>query len=111
MERMDFLTNPETWVETAILSKWALEEAWLSCMDVLENGYKKSRITALEKVKLDEMYTSFFQQAFYSAVKTKEDLCKLVQDTRKMLIMLKELDLDSWIRFMRDHTQADSTAI
>lgn len=111
MERMDFLTNRETWVEIAILSKWAMHEAWLSCMAVLENSYKKRKITALEKIKLDEMYTSFFQQVFYDAVKTKEDLCKLVQNTRKMLIMLKELDYDSWIRIMSDDTQADPAAI
>lgn len=100
MQGIGFLSDQSTWVETAIVAKWALHEAWLYCMDVLEKRLKLQQISAEEKMKLDEMYTSFFYQAFYAAVKTKADIEKLLQNSRKMLSMLKKLDHDTWTRFI-----------
>jgi hypothetical protein len=56
--------------------------------------------SAEEKMKLDQMYTAFFHQAFYAPVKTKADVDKLVRNSRKMLFMLKSLDQDFWARFI-----------
>jgi hypothetical protein len=100
MQGIGLLADQSTWVDTAIVAKWALHEAWLYCVEVLEKRLKDGQISAEEKMKLDEMYTAFFHQAFYAAVKTKADFDKLVRNCRKMLSMLKNLDQDTWARFI-----------
>jgi len=104
MEQSGIAAFPATWVETAIVAKWTLQEAWLCCMDVLENGHKSKRITRMEKIKLEAMYTAFYQQGFYGPVKSQQDAEKLLQYAKKMLSMLKELDPDSWFRLICNDT-------
>ncbi len=100
MQGIGLPSDQATLVETAIVAKWSLHEAWLYCIEVLDQRLKDRQIPAQEKKKLEEMYTAFFQQAFYTQVKTKTDIVKLVQNSRKMLSMLKNLDQDTWARFM-----------
>ena len=100
MQNTGFSIAPDAWVETAIVAKWALNEAWLYCIEVLDHRLKYRQITVEEKRKIEEMYTAFFQQAFYTAVKTKADVDRLVKNTRKMLSMLKKLDETAWTGFM-----------
>jgi hypothetical protein len=104
MEQTGIAACPATWVETAIVAKWTLQEAWLCCMDVLENGHKNKRITRIEKMKLEAMYTAFYQQGFYGSAKSQQDADKLLQYAKNMLSMLKELDPDSWFRLICDDT-------
>jgi len=80
----------DNWIETAIVAKWTLNEAWLNCVEVLDQRLKYQQLLISEKMKMEEMYTAFFQQAFYSEVKTKADIHMLVKNTRKMLSMLKK---------------------
>ncbi len=100
MQRMSFPIERETWVETAIVAKWVLQEAWFYCIEVLDQRYKNRQVTALEKSKQEQMYTTFFHQAFYAPANTKPDIDKLVKNARKMLSILKKLDHDAWVRFM-----------
>ena len=100
MQGISLPSDQATWVETAIVAKWSLQEAWHYCIEVLDQRLKDRQIAAQEKKKLEEMYTAFFQQAFYTQVKTKTDIVMLVQNSRKMLSMLKKLDQDTWTRFM-----------
>jgi hypothetical protein len=103
MHGIDFRLASETWVETAIVAKWALYEAWHYCVEVLDQRLKYQLIPVEEKMKMEEMYTSFFHQAFYAEVKTKADIEMLVKNARKMLSMLKKLDETIWAKFMVDN--------
>jgi hypothetical protein len=106
MKQSGIVAYSNTWVEAAIIAKWTLQEAWLCCMDVLENGYKHRRITRTEKIKLEEMYTAFYQQGFYGPARSKQDADKLLQYAKNMLSMLKELDHDSWFRLVCNDTSS-----
>lgn len=83
-------------VEVAIVAKWALQEAWLTCLDILDQRYNDQLLSKEKKAKLQAMYTSFFSQAFYTAVKTRSDIDELVRNSKKMLHMLRELDRSAW---------------
>ena len=89
-------------VEVAILAKWLLNEAYICYKDVLANRVSVLLITKERKLKLEEMHTAFYLQAFYSNVQTTGDVKHLLQNLRKMLSMLKELDEITWHRFMSE---------
>ena len=90
----------DTHVEIAIVAKWTLHEAWLSCMEILDQRYKNQQLSFHEKLKLQGMYTSFFSQVFYSGIKTRSDFDELIKNSKKMLSLLKELDPVAWSRLM-----------
>ncbi|WP_276503194.1 hypothetical protein [Terrimonas pollutisoli] len=90
-------------VELAILAKWLLHETWLCSMQVLEHRLSAHSITSERKTKLQEMHTAFFYQAFYSPVLTTSDIDHLLQNSRKMLFMLRELDANAWSRFVMEN--------
>ncbi len=83
-------------VEVAIVAKWALQEAWLTCLDIIDQRYKDELLSKSKKAKLQAMYTSFFSQAFYTSVKTRADIDELVRNSKRMLHMLRELDRRAW---------------
>jgi hypothetical protein len=83
-------------VELAIVAKWTLQEAWLACIDTLDRKLRDQLLSPEKKDRLQAMYTAFFSQAFYSAVKTRSDIDELVKNSRKMLLMLKDLDKTAW---------------
>ena len=90
-------------VELAILSKWLIQETWFSIIQVLKQRLSNQQITLDKKGKLEKMYSDFYRQAFYSPVLIKADTNRVLQDARKMLSMLKELDENAWITFMLHH--------
>ena len=90
-------------VELAILAKWLLQETWLSIIEVLKQRLSNQQITIDKKGKLEKMYSDFYRQAFYAPVHTKADVSRVLQDARKLLCMLKELDENAWIAFMLRH--------
>jgi hypothetical protein len=90
-------------VELAILSKWLIQETWFSISQVLKQRLSNHQITLEKKGKLEKMYSDFYRQAFYSPVLIKADTNRVLQDARKMLSMLKELDENAWITFMLHH--------
>jgi len=90
-------------VELAILSKWVIQETWYSIIQVLKQRLSNQQITLDKKGKLEKMYSDFYRQAFYAPVLIKDDVSRVLQDARKMLSMLKELDENAWITFMLHH--------
>ena len=93
-------TNP---IELAILAKWLLHETWLCSIDLLDQRFSTHLISHDRKIKLQEMYTSFFYQAFYEPIHTIADINQLLQNLRKMLSLLKELDANAWCRFTMEN--------
>ena len=83
-------------VESAIVAKWALQEAWLTCLDIIDQRYKDGLVSKDKKAKLQAMYTAFFSQAFYTSIKTRSDIDELVKNSKKMLRMLRDLDKMAW---------------
>jgi hypothetical protein len=90
-------------VELAILSKWLLQETWLSIDQVLKQRLSNQQITVDKKSKLEKMYSDFYRQAFYAPVLIKAYVFRVLQDARKMLSLLKDLDENAWIAFMLRH--------
>ena len=90
-------------VELAILSKWLLQETWLSIIEVLKKRLSNHQITVDKKSKLEKMYSDFYRQAFYTPVNIRADSLRVLRDARKMLSLLKELDENAWIAFMLRH--------
>jgi len=90
-------------VELAILSKWLIQETWFSISQVLKQRLSNQQMTPDKKGKLEKMYCDFYRQAFYAPVLIKADVSQVLQDARKMLSMLKELDENAWITFMLHH--------
>jgi hypothetical protein len=90
-------------IELAILAKWLLHETWLCSMQVLEQRRSTGLMSHERNTKLQEMHTGFFYQAFYRPVYTIADVNRLLQNLRKMLLMLKELDVIAWSRFMMEN--------
>ena len=91
------------YVEMAILSKWLLQETWLSISQVLKQRLSNQQITIDSKGKLEKMYAEFYRQAFYNPVFKKAEALLLLRDVRKMLSLLKDLDEMAWITFMLRH--------
>ena len=87
-------------VEIAIVAKWTLHEAWLSCIEIIDQRYKNQELSFNEKLRLQGMYTSFFSQGYYSGIKTRSDFDELIKNSKKMLSLLKELDHAAWCRLM-----------
>ena len=83
-------------VESAIVAKWALQEAWLTCLDIIDQRYKIGLVSEDKKARLQAMYKAFFSQAFYASIKTRSDIDELVRNSKKMLHMLRELDRSAW---------------
>lgn len=83
-------------VETAILAKCLLQDAWTTCLDRLAQRFQAGRMPLEEKIMLENMYTSFFYNAFYAPVKSYPDIRSLLVSTKKMLDMLKAIDEDAW---------------
>ncbi len=83
-------------VESAIVAKWALQEAWLTCLDIIDQRHKDGLLSNEKKAKLQAMYTAFFSQAFYASIKTRSDVDELVINSKKMLRMLRDLDKSAW---------------
>ncbi len=83
-------------VEIAILAKCLLEEAWIKCLTSLAHRFELQQIPLEEKLMLEEMYTSFFYDAYYAPVKTTRHIQALLQNTRRMLDMLKATDEAAW---------------
>ncbi len=83
-------------VELALVAKWTLQEAWLACIEILDQRLRDQLLSLEKKNRLQAMYTAFFSQAFYAAVKNRSDIDELVKNSRKMLLMLKELDKSAW---------------
>ena len=90
-------------VELAILSKWLIQETWFSINQVLKQRLSNQQITLDKKGKLEKMYSDFYRQAFNTPVFIKADVHRVLQDARKMLSMLKDLDENAWITFMLRH--------
>ena len=83
-------------VEAAILAKCILEEAWTNCLRSIEHRCKMQYISQTERIILEDMYTSFFYDAYYAPVKTASHIDLLLLNTRKMLEMLKAMDEMAW---------------
>lgn len=90
-------------VEMAVVAKWALHEAWLYCMEILDDRYEKGKIKLEEKDRLKEKHTAFFEKAFYTEIKTSTDIDNLVKHARKMLAVLERLDRKTWMKFILDN--------
>jgi hypothetical protein len=103
MQRNAFPIPGYSWIETAIIAKWSLNEAWQYCVQVLDQRLKDQQLQVEEKIRIEEMYASFFHQAFYTGVKTKADVVLLIRNTRKMLSLLKKLDETTWAKFISGH--------
>ena len=84
-------------VETAILAKCILHDTWTICLQVLVRRYHSRQLSITEKTALEEMYTSFFHQAFYRPLKSFRDVQFLINNTRRMLDMLKVMDEGAWL--------------
>ena len=87
---------PYNWIEIAIVAKWTLHEAWLQCLDLLDQRLQQQRLTIDEKFKMEELYNTLFYQSFYSVLKTRSDVDDLLKNTRIMLGLLKKLDQKAW---------------
>ena len=94
-------------VELAILAKWLLHESWLCCQQVLQRHLTDSRLTAERGTKLEEIYAAFYSQAFYAPIKTNAHVDQLLKNTRTMLLLLKELDVRAWMKFMQVNFPSD----
>jgi len=98
--------NPE---ELAILTKWLLQETWLCCRQVLREDLTDRGLTAERRTNLEEMYAAFYHQAFYAPVQTNAHIDQLLNDTRTMLLLLKELDAKAWMKFMHVNFPSDAS--
>ena len=96
MNNNSFVGQPLSLVETAILAKCMLEEAWKNCMESLAHRFVMQQISLTEKLMLEEMYTSFFYDAYYTPVKTERHIRILLVNTRRMLNMLRAMDENAW---------------
>ena len=94
-------------VELAILAKWLLHESWLCCQQVLHRHLTDCRLTAERGTKLEEIYAAFYSQAFYAPIKTNAHVDQLLKNTRTMLLLLKELDVGAWFKFMQANFPSD----
>lgn len=92
-------------VETAIMAKWTLHKAWTYCLNTLDDRCKKELITQAQKISLQGMYTAFFLQSYYTSMKTKPDIDKLLKNCSRMLSMLKQLDEKVWARFILENLE------
>ena len=91
------------YVELAILSKWLIQETWLSIVQVLNQRLSNHQISVDKKGNLEKKYADFYRQAFYAPIQMKTDVQRVLEDARKMLSFLKELDENAWITFMLRH--------
>ena len=96
-------------VELAILAKWMLQETWLCCRQVLQQDFTNCMLSAERRKALEDMYAAFYQQAFYAPVQTNAHIEQLLKNTRAMLVLLKELDANAWMKFMHENLHYDAS--
>ncbi|MEI9909750.1 MAG: hypothetical protein WDO71_08790 [Bacteroidota bacterium] len=85
-----------SWGDRGVLSVWVLHEAWLFSMETIEKLFKEKKITEIKKRRLESKYASFYQKSRPKNLKTADDILRLEENARKMMLMLADLGVDEY---------------